>query len=133
MIQGFSDSSVISYGDTIDEAFVNATIEILSVMGKLGKTSDGSKFEFQLKAGTVEELFLEWMTAVAEKCDAENIIPCKAEIRIGSFKNDYFLHGHIHGRKVKADINNVASLKALSKAVVEVDDQGSRFTIRFSG
>ena len=133
MVVQFSNISVMSFGKTIEEAFANAASDVLSHMGKLSKGKEDIKFEVQIKASTLQELFIEWLTDILEKSETQFIDVIKTPAKIGKFGNSYFLHGHVIGKKSKNEINNISSIKLIANTTVEIDEQHNKFAVRVEG
>lgn len=133
MINQFTDSAIVSFGKTVEEAFLNGAIEVLERASKLAKGNGDVKLEIQVKAPSLEQLFLEWITTILEKSESEKIDLTKITIKIGKFGSNFFLHGYAFGKKSKTEINNLNSIKMLGNATAEIDEGDGQIALRFFG
>jgi SHS2 domain-containing protein len=126
-----SYNALVSKGKTMEEAFLNATHHILKQIVPFSENSE-FKTDTQIEAESLEELFLDWLIAVLEEAESENLLISKTDARIGHVGDKYVLHGHIHGAKSAKEVNNTGLINKIGKSMVEVYEEDNEFVIKFS-
>lgn len=80
IIDHTADVGIVSHGKSIEEAFINATYGMYSLIVDLKTVTEQTHHEIVVEAPDQEELLVVWLNELLYLLDAENLLFCRFEI-----------------------------------------------------
>jgi SHS2 domain-containing protein len=119
-----ADIGIRGYGDTPEEAFVNAAKAMYSVMVELGRVEQKQFRGVNVSADDREQLLVEWLNALLAVSDIERMVFSRFEVRIEGNR----LAGSAWGEQLdRARHQANVEVKGATYHLLSVREQGGRY------
>lgn len=128
-----ADVGIEASGDTLEEAFSEAARAMFGLMVPAGVEAFGERVEVEARAGTIEELLVEFLNELLAQQGIRNLVFAGCEVREIRRAPDggFSLRGDAWGADPRALEGKLGQeVKAASYYGLKVEECAGRFTVR---
>lgn len=109
-----ADSGIVAYGPTLATVFESAAFAMFDLMFGIGEIEGVHRVEVEVAADTVEELLVDWLSALLFEAETRDLAFC-------SFQIDTLDDTHAAGRAIGVPVASVELIGPPVKAVTYHD------------
>jgi SHS2 domain-containing protein len=129
IIEHTSDIGIRVWGKTRKELFQEAARDMISLIVDLNGVKIEEERYFQIKAESVEELFLKWLREILYFLDLDGIVFRKFQIEKDNFADSdvkaYFISGLLRGEKINIERHEICTeIKAITRHEFYIKKKG---------
>jgi len=131
LLEHQSEIGIRASGDTIEEAFSEASKALFSIMTNVNIIEDIEFANIMVKANNMEELFAQLLNELIFMMNINNTFYSKFEYKIKKEKEEYNLTGIIHGEKIDEHKHELKTeVKAATYSGLKVWDENKKHYVQ---
>jgi len=110
-----ADAKFQAFGRTLEEAFENAALALVSLMWKNGKISPEKKISVSVSGRDLKQLLVDFLEEILYVLDTKNFLLCRVEdILIEKEEEGFRLKSHFIGDSYSDDYHIFGEVKAIT-------------------
>lgn len=113
-----ADVGIYAYGESLNELFENAALAMFGVMCNTAKVKCKKEKKVEVRAGDLESMLGEWLTALLGLRDIYSMMFCKFKVEID--EKLFFLKGSACGEATKEEHEIATEVKAVTYHRMEI-------------
>jgi SHS2 domain-containing protein len=94
-IEHTADIGIRAYGKSLEECFENAALAMFNIISDTKKISSIGEYELRIKAESIEQLLIDWLSRLLWLYDTNNFLFSKFEVELD--EKNYSLSARIGG------------------------------------
>ncbi len=129
-----ADVMIISYGCSLEEAFINAAYGFANFIYDLSKVEPKKRIELEITGDDLEQLLFNWIDELLYRLDAENFALGKIEkLEITKQGDKYVLRAVILGEDYDKQKHGFKGtiIKAMTYHMMDIRKEDSRWRIQY--
>jgi SHS2 domain-containing protein len=119
-----ADAEFIAYGQTLDEAFVNAARAMCGLVVDPVKVQSSESREISLIAGSPEDLLYDWLSELLYLSEVDYLVFSRFEAKITK-DGEYWLQGKAYGEKIRPGHEVSLHIKAVTYHDLRVEKRNN--------
>ena len=122
-----ADAEFIAYGQTLDEAFVNAARATFALIVDPEKVKSSTAREVRLTSDSVENLLYDWLSELLYLEEVDRIVFSRFEAGITERNGEFVLDGKAFGEPIRPEHEISLHVKAVTYHDLRVERVNSRY------
>jgi len=125
-----ADAEFIAYGETLDEAFVNAARATFALIIDSELVKQQLSMEVHLTGGSLDYLLYDWISELLYIEEVERIVFSRFEAHITVVDSEYALNGRAYGEKIRPEHGISLHIKAVTYHDLRVEKRDNKFEVQ---
>ena len=125
-----ADAEFIAYGQTLEEAFVNAARATFALIIDPSKVNPAIGREVHLTSDSLDYLIYDWLSELLYLEEVDRLLFSRFEVKISNSDGEFVLNGQAYGEKIRPEHEISLHIKAVTYHDLRVEKINNRYEIQ---